>query len=64
MAIHNTVMTRNTNDVPHSETHITRIPSSSADRLTVWQFKYRGNDVSEYMKTYMIMYCLKYKAHT
>ena len=38
VAMHNTVMTRNTNAVPPSETH--RIPSSSADRLTVLQFKY------------------------
>jgi hypothetical protein len=34
-AMHNTVMTRNTNDVPPSG-----IPSSSADSLPVQQFKY------------------------
>jgi hypothetical protein len=59
VAMHNTVMTRKTNGVPLSETHITRIPSSSADRLTVWQFKYWGKGASEdIMTTYMIMYCL------
>jgi hypothetical protein len=35
MAMHNTVMTRNTNGVPRS-----RIPSSSADPLSVQQFKH------------------------
>ena len=54
----------NTNGIPHSETHITRFPSSSADWLTVWQFKYWGKGAPEDMKRYMIMYCLKYKAQT
>jgi len=31
VAMHNTVMTRNTNGVPPSETHTTTIPSSNAD---------------------------------
>jgi len=41
MAMHNTVMTRNTNGVPPSG-----IPSTSADPLTVQQFKYQGNGAS------------------
>ena len=40
VAMHNIVMTRNTNDVPRSQTQITRIPSSSVDQLTVWEFKH------------------------
>ena len=36
VAMHNTVMTRNTKGVPPSETHITRIPSSCVDQLTIW----------------------------
>jgi len=64
VAMHNTVMTRNTNGVPPSETHKTTITSSSADQLTFPQFKYWGKSVSDDMTTYMVLYCLKYKAQT
>jgi len=64
VAMHNTVMTRNTNGVPSSRTHKTTITSRSADQLTFLQFKYWGKGASDDMTTYMAMYCLKYKAQT
>jgi hypothetical protein len=58
VAMHNTFMTRNTTGGPPSETYITWIPSTSADRLTVRQFKYWGKGASEDIMTTYTMYCL------
>jgi hypothetical protein len=65
MAMHNTVMTSNTNAVPHSKTQA-QFPSRSAEPLTVSQCKYWGNSASQNMTLYMALYtlCLKYQVQT
>jgi len=54
MAMHNTVMTNNTNVVPPSETHVEFLQALQNH----CQFKYWGNGASENMTTYMTIYTL------
>jgi len=55
MAVHNTVMTSNTNGIPPSETHM---QCSFTQCRTVSQFKYWGNGASENMTMHKTIYNL------